>query len=451
MVEHVVKRGLDIPIKGRATGAPVDLPDPATVAYSPTEFRGITPRMAVREGDAVNAGQVLFFHKSNPDLVFRSPVAGRLVEVRRGARRVITDVVVEIDGDAAESFPTRSPSEVASIGREDAVAALLASGMWGALRTRPLDKVPDPAVTPQAIVVCASDSGPLMPSAAELLDDGDQEALQAAVHALRALTDGKVYLTQHGAGGHPVVSAIEGVEHHLFRGPHPAGDAAVHVNLLEPPAANREVWTVRAWDAVCMGRFLLEGRFEARRVYAAVGAGVRAPRFVRTLLGAPLRHVVGEVADGPLRWIRGSVLTGEAVDADRWAAFGARAVHVLPEEVPRYLFGWALPALGRWSFHKAFLSGYTHPTTEQDLRPGLYGGHRAIVPVGYYSKVVVTPDLLPDFLVKSIVAGDLLESLRLGLLDMTDEEAALCTYICPSKTEFRTWLRKGLDQYEAEV
>lgn len=451
MSAHVVKNGLDIPIKGRATGEPVNLDPPKTIAYCPTEFRGIVPRLAVREGDSVKAGQTLFFHKTNPKLVFRSPAAGKVVEVRRGARRVITDLVVELDGDGAESFDTHSLDQLKSIGRDAAIEALLASGYWGAIRTRPLDKVADPEQRPQAILIAASDSGPLMPSAAELLSDGDRDALQAAVYALRACTDGKVYVTEHGAGGHAAVKGLDGAEHHSFSGPHPAGDGALHVNLLDPARGSNKVWLLKAWDAVAIGRFLLEGRFQGERVYAAVGVGVKEPRLVKTLLGAPLADIVGEAVDGPARWIRGSVLTGDSVDSGRWATMGASAVHVLPEEVPRYLFGWAMPALGRWSFHRAFLAGFTSPSRDYDLRPGLHGGHRAIVPVGYYSRVVATPDILPDFLFKSIVAGDLLESMNLGLLDITAEEAALCTYICPSKTEFGILLREGLDLYEAEA
>ena len=81
----------------------------------------------------------------------------------------------------------------------------------------------------------------------------------------------------------------------------------------------------------------------------------------------------------------------------------------------------------------------------------MFGGERAIVPIGCYSKVVATPDVMPEFLFKSIIAGDLEGSLDLGLLDMTVEEAALCTYICPAKLEYDVLLREGLDLYEREV
>ncbi|MCB9694857.1 MAG: hypothetical protein H6736_23855 [Alphaproteobacteria bacterium] len=196
---------------------------------------------------------------------------------------------------------------------------------------------------------------------------------------------------------------------------------------------------------------LTTGEFPNERVYAAVGVGVQKPRFVRTTMGAPMKHVTGATKDAPARWIRGSVLTGQAVEADRWVGHFARAVHVLPDEVESELLGWALPMFGTWSFWKAFLKGYTGPGGRVDIRPGVWGGERAMVPVGVYSKVMVTPDVLPEFLFKSIVANDLEEAIQLGLLDMTAEEAALCTFICPSKIEFDQLLKQGLELYEKEA
>lgn len=451
MPDHVVKRGLDVPVAGQASGAPVPLAPPSSVAYAPQEFRGILPRLAVREGERVKAGTPLFSHKADPRQVFRSPVAGRVSEVRRGPRRVITDVVVERDGEDWESLRAWDRASLGALNREGAVEAWCASGGWGFLRRRPLDVVPDPARVPQSIFVVGTESGPLQPGPEVLLGTDDAEALQAAVDVLRKLTPGKVFLTVPGGTSVPALDRIEGVERHGFQGPHPSGDPAVQVNLLDPVRGTGEVWWIRAWDAAAVGRTLLSGQFSAERVYAAVGAGVRAPRFVRTLLGAPLTHIVGEVIEGPTRWIRGSVLTGDAVDAGRWASACRRAVHVLPDTVERELLAWALPSLGRWSFHRAFLSGFSGAARQVDLRPGLFGGRRAMIPIGYYSRVVSTPDIVPEFLFKSIIAGDLEESIQLGMLDLSEEEAALCTYICPSKIEFDVLLREGLELYQKEA
>ena len=146
MSEHVITKGLDIPIKGRATGAPVVLEPPSTVAYSPTEFRGLTAKPAVREGDEVKRGTPLFFHKTCPEMVFRSPVAGRVQEIRRGRRRVITDLVVERTGDETESFAAATLPEIRRMSREDAVAAAVLDGDIG-------DRAPAGSFHHRAVVI----------------------------------------------------------------------------------------------------------------------------------------------------------------------------------------------------------------------------------------------------------------------------------------------------------
>ena len=451
MALHVLKRGLDIPIEGEATGSSVDLPMPATVAYCPMEFRGLKPRLAAREGDKVQAGDPLFYDKTHPEIRFLSPVAGVVKEIRRGRRRVITDFIVGVEGDGAASLPGFTMEQLQTLGRDQAAKCLAGGGLWGTLRTRPLDRLPAFGTVPQSIHISAMDTGPLQPGADVLLSADDADFMQAGVHVLAALTDGEVSLAVRQGSSHPALSSLQKVRHYQFEGPHPAGDPTVQINLVGPPLGRNEVWYLRAWDVVLIGKLFLEGRFPAQRTYAAVGTGVTKPRFVRTVLGAPLQDIAGGVAEGPARWIRGSVLTGEAVDPSRWAGWFARAVHVLPEGVQRHMWGWALPNLSTFSFHRMYLSGLLGSKTRHDLRPGLYGGVRTIIPVGYYGKVVATPDILPEFLFKSIIAGDLEESIKLGMLDLSMEEAALCTYVCPSKIEFDELLREGIELYEREA
>lgn len=452
MVHHPIRRGLDLPIAGEASGAPVPLPVPARLSIDPRELRGFVPRLAVREGEAVKAGQPLFFHKFDPRVAVVAPTSGVVQEIRRGPRRVLTAVVIAPDGkDEAIGLSRFTVDALKSIGRDAALEAILAGGCWPLLRTRPLDFVPDPSVVPQGVLVAATETGPLAPGADVLLAPGDKEALQAAVYALGAIAGGKVWFTHAEGASHPAWQGLQGAEVHTFSGPHPAGDPGVQINHIAPPSGSGRVFYLRAWDAVILGRTLLEGRAVGERVYAAVGLGVQAPRYVRTFVGAPMADVVGQVRAGPLRWIRGTVLTGTAADPSEGAGWTSRVVHVLPDEVEREFLGWASPQLSRWSFHRAFLGGWSKPSKPVDLRPGMFGGHRAIVPTGVHDQVIASPDVLPVFLFKSILAGDIETSLKLGLLDITEEEAALLSYIDPSKNDWDVILREGLDAYVKEA
>lgn len=452
MQHHAIHRGLDIPIAGHATGTPVELEAPQTVAWDPREVRGLNPRLAARAGDEVRQGQPVFFDKTFEAAKFVAPIAGRVKEIRRGARRVITDYVIERD-DAlgAVEHKAWSAGALGSISRDEAVRQILEGGLWYTLRSRPLSTLPDPEVVPQSILVAATETGPLQPGADVLLSADDKEALQAGIHVLAALTDGKVYLTVPHGSSHPALAGVSGCEVHAFSGPHPSGDPAVQINLIDPPRGAGQVWYVRAWDVARIGKLFLTGRFPADAVYAAVGAGVKQPRYVRTILGAPMRDIVGETTTDEARWIRGSVLTGTTCDPGAWAPFCSHAIHVLPAEIQRGFMSWMLPELGTWSANPAFLLGLLGSKKTTDMRPALNGGHRGLVPSSVYRRVVATPDIYPEFLMKAMTAGDLEESIELGLLDLSEEEAALCTYVCPSKIEYDALLRDTLERYRKEA
>jgi len=451
MTVHEIHRGLDIPIAGAAEGAPVDLPRPATVAVDPRELLGFIPRLAARPGDTVKRGQPVMYHKFDHDLVVVAPASGTVKEVKRGHRRVIEAFVVETDDtDAVVEHKRWGLSDLAGISRQDALGQLKAGGGLALVRTRPLDHVPNADEVPQAIVISATETGPLQAGPEVLLSEEDKDALQAAVHVFKALTDGEVFLTLPANGQAPGTDGLSGVTTATFGGPHPSGDPAVQVNTLCPPAGGRKVWYVRAWDAAVIGRLFLDGTYDARRVYAAVGAAAAKPRYVRTIQGAPVADVVGETTGEHVRWINGSILTGRRTAAGGWVGTFARTVHVLPDVVERTILGWANPLNGMWSFHKAFLKAFGG-ADPKDLRPGLYGGHRAIVPTGIHDRVVASPDIHPTFLFKSIMAGDLEGSIELGMLDISMEEAALLSFICPSKIDYDVILREGLELYAKEA
>ena len=139
MAHHAIKRGLDIPIAGAASGAPVPLDRPGTIALDPRELKGFTPRLAARAGDEVRKGQPILFHKFDPEIALVAPVAGRIAEIRRGRRRVITAVVIEVADGATVEHRAWTVDELASIPRDQAKQQVLAGGMWPFLRTRPLD------------------------------------------------------------------------------------------------------------------------------------------------------------------------------------------------------------------------------------------------------------------------------------------------------------------------
>jgi Na+-transporting NADH:ubiquinone oxidoreductase subunit A len=78
------------------------------------------------------------------------------------------------------------------------------------------------------------------------------------------------------------------------------------------------------------------------------------------------------------------------------------------------------------------------------------GNHRAIVPINTWESVLPM-DILPNELYRSILAEDVDEMEKLGLIECDDEDFALCSFACPSKTDVGGVIRKGLDMLQAEV
>jgi Na+-transporting NADH:ubiquinone oxidoreductase subunit A len=97
-----IKKGLTIRLKGEADKALSNAPRSKTFGIRPSDFHLITPKMVVKEGAKVKAGDTLFYSKANEEIKFVSPVSGILTTIERGAKRVIKELF--IDGDAQDSY-----------------------------------------------------------------------------------------------------------------------------------------------------------------------------------------------------------------------------------------------------------------------------------------------------------------------------------------------------------
>jgi len=93
-----IRRGLDLPISGAPKQEIHDGPKTSQIAIIGSDFPGMKPTMAVKEGDRVSKGQVLFTDKKNSGVSFTSPSAGTIVSINRGERRVFQSIVIDIDG-----------------------------------------------------------------------------------------------------------------------------------------------------------------------------------------------------------------------------------------------------------------------------------------------------------------------------------------------------------------
>jgi Na+-transporting NADH:ubiquinone oxidoreductase subunit A len=454
MIEHRLKKGYDINLAGKTNKVLVQAERPSLFAMQPPDFRGLKPRLEVDIDSYVKIGTSLFYDKQNPDVKFLSPASGKVVQINRGERRAIIEVVVESgDNEDYEFFGAWNKNDIANLSKGEVIRHLLNGGLWPCIRQRPFSKVARQENAPRDIFVCAMDTAPLAPDYG-LLIDGQEEFFEAGISVLSKLTEGKVYLNFSGKNKSvaSIFEKVEGIEKHSFTGKHPAGNVSVHIHHIHAISSGEVIWYIYAPDVILIGRLFLEGKYPNERIVAVAGSSVKdeARKYYKTWLGASVQSLVneGNLQDENVRYISGNVLTGRRIHEGGYVGFYDRLLTVIPDHKKRELFGWLTPGLKEESFSRLFLSKLL-PSKEFIKDTRIHGGKRAFVQTGEYEKVLPM-DILPVHLVKSIMAEEIEDMISLGLLEVDDEDFALCSYICPSKIDFGEYIRKGLDVLEKE-
>jgi len=441
-----IKQGLDISLRGKAEKVVLQLPLSETFAVKPTEFNGLTPKIAVKVGDTVKAGSTLFSDKYNPDVKFTSPVSGTVELINRGDRRKLLDIVVKTDGQISyEDFSAGKPS---SMNSEDVKAKMLASGVWTLLVKRPFGVVPVPSESPKAIFITGFDSAPLAPDY-EFAAQGESQEFQTGVDALKKLTTGAVHLGVKYAG-ESMFAKASGLTITQYDGPHPAGNAGTHINKLAPINKGETVWTVNALDVIIIGRLFLTGKLDLTRTIAITGPKATKPQYVKTIAGASVKTVLANnpvLAD--VRIVAGNALTGEKINPTDFINLKTTQVTLLEEGFKMEFLGWGAPGLNKFSMSRTFFSWLT-PKKEYAINTNYNGGVRPFVVSGQYEKVFPL-DVMPVQLLKSIIIDDIDLMEQLGIYEVIEEDLALCEFVCTSKIEAQSIVRKGLDTLYKEL
>lgn len=437
----VLKKGFDIKLEGAAQKTLSSLPAPALYALKPTDFPGLIPKLNVKPGDKVLAGTPIFHDKIRPDILFTSPVSGRVVTVNRGERRALLDVVIEKSGDESVDFGKSDPAKGT---RELIKKVLLISGLWPAVRQRPYHVVANPADVPHSIFISGFDSAPLAPDYGFILDNSPSMHFRNGLAALKKLTDGKLHLILNGKGNtSPLFQNLPEAEISKFSGPHPAGNVGIHIHHIDPVGKGKVVWYVNFQDVLTIGRLFEDGRYNPEKIVALTGSEVVMPQYYKMKTGASISDVIHEnIKPGKVRYISGNVLTGTAVPSGGFLGFYDSQVTVIPEGDYPEFFGWAKPGSDKFSYYRAFLSKL-FPNRKYRLDTNLHGGERAFVLTGNYEKVLPM-DIFPMQLCKAILAEDIDNMENLGIYEVAEEDLALCEYICPSKTEIQSIIRNGI-------
>jgi Na+-transporting NADH:ubiquinone oxidoreductase subunit A len=453
MAVHTIKKGLDLPISGKPVQEIETTPPAARVAWLAHDYPFMKPRMFAAVGDRVKRGQLLFEDRKTDGVRFTSPGAGTVVAINRGDRRVFQSMVIELSDGEREGLPadddfmafeSYAKEDVSTLDADQVRALLVESGQWVALRTRPFSKVPGPTETCHSIFVTAMDTSPLTADPEVVMADR-QDDFNRGLVALTKLTDGPVYLCckpGSGLGG----ADVDGVQVEHFQGKHPAGLAGTHIHTLDPVNRDMSVWYIGYQDVAAIGVLFATGRLDVRRVAALAGPVVKRPRLLATRLGAEIGPFVENGLDpGVNRVVSGSVLDGFTASGEVFGYLGryANQVSCLAEGNERKFLGWLWPGFDRFSLSRAFGSALRGSSARYEFTTTTNGAHRAMVPIGLFEKVMPL-DIMPTFLLRSLLMNDLERAEALGCLELDEEDLALCAFVSPGKENFGPALRRNL-------
>lgn len=443
-----IRRGLDIRLQGKADKIYLKAEKPGFYAVKPSDFKGLLPKLIVKPGDPVKAGSPLFYDKNNPEVKICSPVSGIVSAINRGERRVIQEVVIEASGsEEALSFQVSEPS---SLSREQVTRLLLDSGLWALIRQRPYSTIPKPGSVPKSIFISGFDSAPLAPDLDFIVKDQAGE-FQKGIDALSKLTDGKVHLCIDGSSpAGKTFTGAKGVQLHHFSGPHPSGNVGIQIHHIDPVNKGEKVWFLKPQDVVSIGRFFIDGKPDHTVVIALTGSEVLKPAYYKITRGASVSCLIsGTIRDGDPRIISGNVLTGAQLSRHGFIGYYDHQLTVIPEGKHHEFLGWALPGFGKFSVSRAFFS-WLSPSKEFRIDTNLKGGHRAFVMTGEYEKVLPM-DIHPVHLLKAILVEDIDKMEQLGIYEVSEEDFALCEFVCTSKTDVQEIISKGLELIRKET
>ena len=445
---NVIKlhKGLDIHLQGRAEEKLIQLKSNGKYALVPDDFEGVTPKVVVKEGDKVKAGDALFVNKQYPDVKFASPVSGTVREVVRGERRKVLSIM--IDADSQQEFTDFGTKDVAAMDGAQVINALLEAGIFGYINQLPYAVSTNPSVQPKAIFVSALRDKPLACDF-QFEAKGQEQDFVTGIEALS-----KIAKTHVGLGIQPDfqteirrLGIDKFAELNIFDGKCPAGNVGVQVNNIDPVNKGEVVWTIGDPTVVLfIGRLFNTGKVNLTRTVALCGSEIKSPAYVDMLVGEELSTLLSNSYDASksVRIINGNVLTGKPTTKDGFLGAHTSEITVIPEgNDADEMLGWILPRLKQFSVSRSYFS-WLCGKKQYALDARIKGGERHMIMSGEYDKVLPM-DIYGEYLIKAIISGDIDRQEALGIYEVSPEDFALAEFVDSSKLELQRIVREGLN------
>jgi len=437
MQKITIKKGHNINISGLASREFTNAPTQKFVSISPQDFNYIKPKLLVKEGDHVSLGDALFFDKVNPEVKWPSIAAGTISKIVYGERRAVLDIIIEIDESKEKNLEPIDKKNLSS--KEEVKNFIKNNNLWPFFTQRPFNKVVDPEDDPKCIIVSLADSSPLANDLSFSIAEKKDHIVSALLN-IKKLTDGNLYVAVRG-DNFSFLSDYDFITLVQVEGPHPSGNVGVILNRINPLNQNEVVWTVQGSHLPILGKLFSKGIYDFSLNISIGGPSVK-PSYFKSRIGARFDTYKDSLLMENVRIISGNVLTGKQVNLDGFLGFYHSSFSVIEESFDRQFIGWLHP--GGKSKYSVFNAYFGSNKKSYDFTTLQNGSNRAFVPVDAWEKVFPM-DIYINALARSIEANDIDEMEQLGIYECDEEDVALCSFVCPSKSDVGAIIRKGLD------
>ena len=437
MQKITIKKGHNINISGLASREFTNAPTQKFVSISPQDFNYIKPKLLVKEGDHVSLGDALFFDKVNPEVKWPSIAAGTISKIVYGERRAVLDIIIEIDESKEKILEPIDKKNLSS--KEEVKNFIKDNNLWPFFTQRPFNKVVNPEDNPKCIIVSLADSSPLANDLSFSIAEKKDHIVSALLN-IKKLTDGNLYVAVRG-DNFSFLSDYDFITLVQVEGPHPSGNVGVILNRINPLNQNEVVWTVQGSHLPVLGKLFSKGIYDFSLNISIGGPSVK-PSYFKSRIGARFDTYKDSLLMENVRIISGNVLTGKQVNLDGFLGFYHSSFSVIEESFDRQFIGWLHP--GGKSKYSVFNAYFGSNKKSYDFTTLQNGSNRAFVPVDAWEKVFPM-DIYINALARSIEANDIDEMEQLGIYECDEEDVALCSFVCPSKSDVGAIIRKGLD------
>lgn len=442
MKNVIVKKGYDLRLSGTPASELEEVRTPSKLGVLPEHIPFIIPRLRVEKGQKVKIGTPLFEDKRDTNLVFLSPGAGVIKDILYGQRRVLREIVIDLDDiEALEEFPRTDFYMIENMNPSVIKDRLVKGGVWPFLRELPFRDIAGRDTEPSSIVVSLNGKDVFSPSPSVYLR-GKEDLFLYGLSVMRKLTK-TVYVMVSGACGN-LADDVKNTVTHTTSGPYPSDDPGVFLYHIKRTQEENKAFYIDGQDLILLARLMRDGVYPSWKVIAAGGPASGKKKHFRVRIGCPVKDLHLGLGSST-RVVAGGVMRGYTLPQNSYLGYYESSLTVLNEGDKEEFFGFLRAGYHRPSYSRTFLSVFNRKGLSMDCN--LHGELRPCINCGACASVCPV-DIFPQFAFKCLQAGEVEEGLAHGLLDCV--ECALCTYVCPSKVDVCAILKKAKADYYKE-